>query len=316
MVSLNKPSAGNTDWTTLINDNWTTIENSLDQSICQGRLTLTSGTAITTSDVTAATTLYFTPYQGNRIAVYDGTTWKIYSLTEKSLSLSGLAANTNFDIFIYDNAGTLTLEALAWTNGTTRATALASQDGIYVKSGATTRRYLGTIRTTGTIGQCEDSAAKRFLWNAYNRVPRALSITDTTNSWTYTTATWRSANSSTANRVEMVIGLSENPVSARTVALVSNSGAAVLISVASGIGIDSTSVNSATVMGTQVAVVESATGNFGTGTQAHSVYRGYPGIGYHYLQWLEISEATGTTTWYGDNNLTYIQSGLTAEVMG
>lgn len=316
MVSLNKPSAGNTDWTTLINDNWTTIENSLDQSICQGRLTLTSGTAITTSDVAAATTLYFTPYQGNRIAVYDGTTWKFYTLSETSLSLSGLSADTNYDIFIYDNAGTLTLEALAWTNNTTRATALTTQDGINVKSGATTRRYLGTIRITTVAGQCEDSVAKRYVWNYYNRVARSLSVTDTTDSWNYTTATWRSARGSTTNRVEFVIGLSEDPVTAETLAMVSNSGAGALINVASGIGIDSTSVNSAKVMGTQVGVDESRPTDFGCGNQAASIYSGYPGIGYHYLQWLEISQAKGATTWYGDNALTYVQSGLTGALLG
>src|SRR5262245_28999016 len=57
------------------------------------------------------TTVYFAPYLGNRIAVFDGSaTWKNYSFSELSLSLSGLIANVTYDVFIYDNAGTLTLE--------------------------------------------------------------------------------------------------------------------------------------------------------------------------------------------------------------
>ena len=40
-----------------------------------GRLTLTSGTPVTTNDVTAATTIYYTPYKGNAIQLYNGTNW-------------------------------------------------------------------------------------------------------------------------------------------------------------------------------------------------------------------------------------------------
>lgn len=41
-----------------------------------GRLTLTTGTPITTSDVTASTSVYFTPYKGNRIALFNGCSWQ------------------------------------------------------------------------------------------------------------------------------------------------------------------------------------------------------------------------------------------------
>src|SRR5665213_2163919 len=40
-------------------------------SICDGRLTLTSGVPVTTADVASATTVYFTPYKGNKIALFD-----------------------------------------------------------------------------------------------------------------------------------------------------------------------------------------------------------------------------------------------------
>src|SRR3972149_4877028 len=98
-------------------------------STCDGRLTLTSGTPVTTADVTAATSIYFTPYIGDRIAIYDGTRWRLYLFAELTLALGTLTAALPYDVFIYDNAGTLTLEALAWTNGTTRATALVRQKG-------------------------------------------------------------------------------------------------------------------------------------------------------------------------------------------
>lgn len=63
------------------------------ENLCQGRLTLTSGTPVTTSDVTAASTLYFTPYGGNKITLYTGVYWQPFTFTERSLALSGLTSD-------------------------------------------------------------------------------------------------------------------------------------------------------------------------------------------------------------------------------
>jgi hypothetical protein len=82
---------------------------------CDGRLTLTSGVPVTTSSVTGAGTLYFTPHRGNVVSLYDGSGWVDHSLTERSLSLSGLDRHRLYDIFLYNLAGTLTLEAIGWT---------------------------------------------------------------------------------------------------------------------------------------------------------------------------------------------------------
>jgi len=174
-----------------------------------GRLTLETGEPVSTADQTAKTTLYFTPYKGNQIALYDGTAWGVHSFSELSLSLSGYTANTNFDIFIYDNSGTLTLESTAWTNNTTRATSLVIQDGVYVKSGATTRRYLGTIRTTATTSQCEDSKSSRFVWNYYNQISKKLFAERVFNhSYTsMTTRPWGNITTVGETRYQMVIGL-------------------------------------------------------------------------------------------------------------
>jgi len=143
-------------------------------TVCQGRLTVESGVAVSTSDQTGKSNLYFTPYRGNKVALYDGSRWKLYAFSEVSLSLTSLTSGKNYDVFLYDNSGTLTLElSAAWTNNTTRADALSTQDGVTVKSGAATRRWLGTIRTTGAT-TTEDSATKRFVANAYNWQPRPV----------------------------------------------------------------------------------------------------------------------------------------------
>jgi len=178
-----------------------------------GRLTLTSATPITTADVTGATTLYYTPYNSDKISVYDGYNWATYTFTERSLALGTLTSGKNYDVFIYNNAGTLTLEALAWSTDTARATALVLTNGIYLKSGQTTRRYLGTFRTTSTT-TTEDSMAKRFVWNFNNPVERLLyKNTYPTYSFgghSYTTGQWRNWNNDSTMSVHFVIGLERN----------------------------------------------------------------------------------------------------------
>lgn len=261
-------------------------------TVCEGRLTLASGTPVTTTDQLAKSTLYFTLYNGNRVRIYDGTRWKVYTFTEISLALT-LTSGKNYDVFIYDNAGTLTLElSAAWTNDTTRADALTTQDGVYVKSGATTRLYLGTIRASAS-NQTEDSEKRRFVWNLYNRVTKPLfaQITGTA-SYTYTTATVRAVNANTTvgeGRFEIVCGLNLDMVQARVQDYAANTTP---VNRWYGVGFDSTSTNHARNFAGQNPVA-----TYIVPGQMSELLR-YPGIGYHYLQWVEWSVATGTTTWY------------------
>ena len=272
------------------------------------RLTLTTVTPVTTSDVTGATTIYLTPYVGNRIALFDGTDWIQLESAEVSVAVPAPVSRP-FDIFAYDVAGVLTLETHTWVNDTTRTTELVYLDGVLVKSGQTSRRYIGTGRTTGVSGEIEDSEATRFLWNYYNRVPRFLYCTDPTNTWTYTTETIRAANNNTTvgvGRFELVIGVAEALLKAENFAFASNSSNP---NVGAGIGIDSTSSNSSQIMG----------GSIAAGTFAHlwSKYSGYPVVGYHFIQRTEVSSATGTTTWRGDDGIpTYKNSGMLGSLEG
>lgn len=266
------------------------------------RLTLTSATPVTTGDVTGATTIYAAPYKGNSISLYNGASWVMRTSAQFSLALGTLSNNTNYDVFCYDNAGTPTLEFAAWTNATTRATALAYQDGVLVKSGTATRRYMGSFRTTSTT-TTEDSITKRFLYNYSNRIRRDLFKTDSTASWTYTTATFRQANATATNQIEVLQGVAEDAVDVTVSAIVKNSTAPV--GVASGIGIDSTSSNSALTGGQDSQNAESK-------EPVIARYSGVPSAGYHYYAWLEYSEASGTTTWYGTSGI--YKSGIMATV--
>src|SRR5690348_9522061 len=86
--------------------------------ISQGRLTLTTGVPVTTSNVTAATTIYFTPFRGNQIDLYTGGTWQRFTFSELSIAVPA-STNTDYDVWVYNNSGTPALELLAWTNQTT-----------------------------------------------------------------------------------------------------------------------------------------------------------------------------------------------------
>lgn len=281
----------------------------VDTGVCDGRLTLTTAVPVTTADVTAATTLFFTPYGGGLIALYDGTNWNLRTLTEISVAVPATTA-TMYDVWVFDNSGTPALELLAWTNDTTRATALTTQNGVLVKTGAVTRRYVGSFRTTGVSGQTEDSLAKRYVWNFYNRVTRALVRKESTASWAYTTATIRQANGAAANQVEVVIGLAEVFVDLGVTHFFQpNTGT----TASAGIGYDTTSAFTGGAGSTTTSP-----SNADNQLQARLLHA--PAIGRHFYSWNEFSEATaGTTTWFGTNptvGATGMSSGLSGWLLG
>ncbi len=272
---------------------------SVENSTCNIRLTLTSGTPVTASDVTAATTLYATPYKGNRIALYDSSAgWHSATLSERSLSLSGLAASTNHDIYLY-NSGTvaspaLALQAVAWTDSSTRATALALQDGVYCKSGALGYRYLGTIRTTATAGQTEDSVAKRFVWNFHNRVQTVNFTRDTTDSWTYNgNGTWRQANNGNAAwKHEFVCGAAGDQLfGTASISAINNNSSSPSLTM----GYDTSSTPNTAISG--MAFNQSSTSYLPIIVQLSTC----PAAGYHYVTTMETTSYTGSATFLGDN---------------
>lgn len=173
---------------------------------CMGRLTTESGVPVSGANRSAQSTIYFTPYDGNMVTLYDGTRWRMYQFSEVSFVLTSLTSGKNYDVFLYDNSGTLTIElSAAWATDTSRTDALALQDGVNVKSGATTRRWIGTIRTTGTT-TTEDSDTKRFVWNKYNQVDRALSKVMAGGGHDYAVNTTRFWNADSTNIIEWVQG--------------------------------------------------------------------------------------------------------------
>ena len=287
--------------------------------VCQHRLSLTTALPVTVTDVTGATTVYLTPDKGNRISLFDGTNWANVAQDELSMALASDSGFTGyhqsgklFDVFYFDDSGTKRIgTGPAWTNDTTRASAISRLNGVYVNTSSMTVRfgsasgntvtvaasrgtYLGTIYCTAN-GQTEDSLAKRMVWNAYNRRRRPMRVVEGTDTWNYSTASYRQANNSAANQLAMVRGLDEDEVFAQVNAKVAHSAAA-FVSPNVGIGLGSSTVNSATTF-RRVSTNDGSSGPLGLPT---AEYEGFPGLGYRDLRWLEIGAGTGTQTWIGD----------------
>jgi YVTN family beta-propeller protein len=220
-----------------------------DMTSPQGRLTLSSSSPVMTADATAQSTIYYLPYVGAVVPVYNGSSFVNETLGSSgiSLALDSNSAHTGyqasgslFDIFAFMNSSVLTLgTGPAWTNSTTRSNALTQVSGIWVNNASITLRfgtasgntvsasanqatYLGTMYATANgqtgmqfkpTGAAGGSGNVLGLYNACNRLSIRSIETDSTGSWTYATAAWRKVNNSASNSISFVDGLQQSSIS-------------------------------------------------------------------------------------------------------
>jgi hypothetical protein len=250
------------------------------------------------------TTIYYTPYLNGMIHTYDAGVWTPHITAEILLGLSGLSPNKNYDVFAFWSGLTVTLDlSAAWLTDNARADALARQDGILVKAADSSRRYVGTFRAR-TSTRTDDTENIRGLWNYYNRVDKALRHVSTDSSWIYSTATYRQANANAANKFSFVTGDEQLVYAAvKTITNATSSGWGCSV----GIGIDSTTVNSAQVYG---AITNIPT----TYSPTECLYEGIPSVGYHQFNWLEISGGIAVTFYGNLSNIPFFQWGMTGRI--
>ena len=247
------------------------------------RLTLESSVPISSTDQSAKTTLYLTPYIGNQIGLYYGGAWVTYAIAELSLSLASYTTARVYDIWCYSNSGTPTLDSTIWTNATTRATALAYQDGVLVKSGDATRRYIGSIYMSAT-GQCSDTIIFRGVWNLYNQTPRDLYVTEGTDH-SYATETDRKWNNSdTNNIIKWVMGYRQG----------------VIITLDAIARADATDAVCDVKLFVDGADGDAWVGNYNLGyIEASSLFIEPVAAGYHYAQTYEMGSTAADFGWMG-----------------
>lgn len=289
----------------------------------QGRLTLTTGVPVLTADVINAGTIYFTPFGGNKVPLWNGVRFLMTTFTELSQTVADAtkspaagAADKNYDMFVWNDAGTLRCtRGPAWSSATARGTGAGTTEldfvqGLYVNKITITNgpaagygTYVGTVRTAGDslvdfmlapAAAAGGGANCLHVWNAFNRRVVAARNIDSTDTWAYKTETWRAKNNSAANGISFVVGLAEDAFTAiNSVNGNSDNGAGA----AAGIGYDVTDANHANTHFEWFLTGS----NKDEGSTA--LLRLTPAVGQHAITPLEIGINSGTTTWFGDSEL-------------
>jgi hypothetical protein len=293
----------------------------------QGRLLLTNAAgAQTTPSTTGATAIYYMPYLGDACPIFNGATFDVMTFTGAALSLvANHLADTNYDIYGINNNDVFTLvTSPAWAGDNNRGSGAGSAEpdvvnGFVVnkfdmtaRNGATTYTVaaqrgllLGSVRMNGSNGQTDfnyggtaagGTAANLLLSNFFNEFVYECLIADSTDSWTYGTATWRAANNSSTMRAKFV-STKTSFFGARYNALISPGAG----NIWAGIGVNTAAAASGT------------TGGGGSGSTfiipAIGEWHGVSQIGLNFVSAIEYAQANGT--YYGDGGVpTFLQTGL------
>ncbi len=277
---------------------------------------------IETSDISAATTVYYWAYTSNIVPIWNGSAFVNYSFNIGiSLNLTGSQlASTIYDVCVFINSGAPTLAVgPAWSNsaagagsrGTGGGSAqIVRVQGIWVNSfqitganGANTYTipanqctYVGSILIDGTPGQVSSNVSwgqsrKWGVWNAYHRQQIQLQAGDNTaGGWTYNTATFRASNNSAANSLTVFSGLAEESYflsfEQGVVANFANSNTLQL-----GIGVNSTSLP---------GPIASVAGTTSTATQTLGVTElSVPALGIQTITSLEKGSSLSSNNFFG-----------------
>lgn len=154
-----------------------------------GRLTLVSGGPLPPNEgwneARHSQTMYYTPYKGNLITLFNGAAFRDYAFDEISIPNTGLGDGADpavgcYDVFAYADAGGFVKIEFSdpWGSFTVRNNQIALLDGVPVKALDHTRRLIGTVALVSEGLHTPpfyfyDSLRARYVSNLYNAVPRA-----------------------------------------------------------------------------------------------------------------------------------------------
>lgn len=177
------------------------------KSVVNLRVSLSSGSAVPSANQLNSQNIFIWPYNGNEIALYSTALlrWQVVRFSGVlSFSLAPASiANRNYDIYIYNSgtalSPTLAIEYVAWPNDTTKPTR-GEQDGVQVRAGNPSRRFIGVVRTTsaGTstidlggaiLGANSANFPRIYLSNYYNSYD-ARAVYFFANQWNAPTGAW------------------------------------------------------------------------------------------------------------------------------
>ena len=294
-----------------------------------GRLTLTSGVPVLSSAVIGASGVIWTPFNGNGVPQWNGSTWILTAFAEISQALSdttnspaAAVAGGLYDYFVWFKSGAATLSrGPAWTNSTTRSLSLSRVAGFQTNSVQITNGpaagyglFVGSIvcdagGATVTFNPAPAAAsggptggAWVGLWNQFNRVSVGASARDSNSSWSYTTASWRAADGQAANNIITFVTGQQEDMLAASYTVVGRANQSVPSNgVAIGIGVDS--VTSAVAAATPAHADAASSAE----SSVTASYVSAPMLGRHYVAAVEYSN-NSAGAFYGLEPTTGVQS--------
>jgi hypothetical protein len=211
------------------------------QIIPQGRLTLTSTVPVMNNSVAGATTIYYMPYNGFYVPLWNGSVLVPTSIgaqlsnvtTDATKNPAACIASRVYDLFVWNDAGTMRLSrGPPWSTSSVRGTGAGTTEltkafgGIWtngwnITNGPLANRgtYVGTFVTnaTSTIDWVFGTASSGVtptrlgLWNAYNRLRFIGGMREGTASIGYgSSAGPRPFNNNSSQFIQFVRGLDED----------------------------------------------------------------------------------------------------------
>jgi hypothetical protein len=274
----------------------------------QGRLTLQTAVPVMTTTQSAKTTIFYTPYIGGMVPIYDGTNMVMTTFAELSVattdttkSPAAIGASKVNDWFVWNDSGTIRIgHGPDWTSDTARSagTALVMVNGILLNNAAITNgpavqrgTYAGTTRSNGSsqldyIFGATGTAAFLGVWNCYNRVLVQTTCAQSATTWSYSSATIRASNNTAIERISFVSGLAEDGVMTAHSRRIDPAGTGYALL---GIALDATNAQNKYIL---LALANSTVG-------LNLAYP--PQLGFHYIQATEAGDGTTSSTFYGDN---------------
>lgn len=303
----------------------------------QGRLTLSSGQAVMTGDVTGATAVYYAPYTGTFVPIYNGVNVQMYKFATDQIGLTlPLSSGTHtgghlYDVFVFSVGGVITLgTGPQWTNTTTRSVSPHFFQGLWTNPSSMTVSYgspiatyscpqdqctyVGTVYITtdghtcmqfqpaaaaGGVSTC-GTGAFAGLWNAYNRVPAHIRIKDSNGPWNAASINWEAADIgyTGSNYNNRINFVDGQQVEPAHVTLDENNQSNGSSSTKPLIGVQFDST--ASTPGPDIACKQQANQIINVGCEAFNT----PLLGLHYAQAMEQAAASGTGTPFGSGLVT------------
>ena len=299
----------------------------------QGYLNLVgqaSGDVVQTGDVSGVSTVFYSPFVGNTVPIWNGTTFKSIVFSELTATLTSAGSTTNAiqDECVFSNNGVPTLvTGPAWSNASagagSRGTGAGSAQitrlqGIWVNANsivgynglssytipANQCTYVGSISVDATAGQVTalrsyGQSRKWGVWNAYNRQQIVMQAGDATSSWTVGgggSGAFRALNNNSANSITVFSGLPEESFTALAylragITLNANSNSAPL----SGVGYNSTSTASGLQGNYGLTLGSGVSGNIGFTAAVGGNFTAPPSIGINTITALEAYTGSAPT---------------------